>query len=279
MEARDVNRIVRIPANRQAIFEVTAIDLGLHTQADVLANKDKLTQDNRAELVNIPEPLRSKVAAAVDFLEGLAPPLFIQALTTFELIHRIICHSILYFAQRRPYELSSFSWAIDGKEPAKVTRWENWLAFYAQGALASLSNREPVPMPKAGCPYLFNYSFLDPFKRKETAEDDSLDPARLLKDLRFKAGQEMGLEFADVLANATRRLLRCELDHEGWINMHKLMIDRRGGYIRFNLYREGPNLVQGADYAAIVNEGFVRNGKQMFTLRNEGFEAALGPAP
>ena len=279
MEARDVNRIVRILANRQAILEVTAIDLGLHTQAGILAYKDKLIQDNRTELVNFPEPLRSNVAASVDFLSKLTPQLFIQSLATFELIHRIICHSILYFAQRRPYELSSFVWVIDGKDPAKITRWEEWLTFYAPGALIRLSNREPVPMPAPGCPYIFDYSFLRPFRRGETAEDKSLDPARLLKDLRFETGPNMGLEFVDVLANATRRLLRGDLEREGWSNMHKLMIHRPENYIKFILFRDGPNLVQGAEYGAIVNEGFMKNGKQMLTRRNEGFDSVMGSAP
>ena len=126
------------------------------------------------------------------------------------------------------------------------------MAFYAPGALISLSNREPVPMPSPGCPYLFNFSFLERFRRKQTPDDDSLDPARLLKDLRFKAGQEMGLEFVDVLANATRRLLRGELERVGWSNIHKLMIHRSETYIKFLLFRDGPDLVQGADYGAIV---------------------------
>jgi len=126
-----VNRVVRILATREAIFEATAIDLGLHTEAGVLAYKQRLAQDTRAALANFPEPLRSKVATAVGSLDNMAPQLFIQALTTFELIHRVISHSILFFAQRRPYELSSFSWVVDGKDPAKVTHWENWLAFYA----------------------------------------------------------------------------------------------------------------------------------------------------
>jgi hypothetical protein len=202
----------------------------------------------------------------------MASPLFIQALSTFELIHRTICHTILYFAQRRPYELSVFSWVIDGKDPAKVTRWENWLKFYAQGALVSLSQREPVLMPTPGGRNLFNYSFLDQFKRKEAAGDDRLDTARLLRDLRFNAGQEMGLEFVDILANATRRLLRGDLEREGWASMHKLMIHRPESCIKFILFREGPNVVQRADYAAVVNDGFGKNGKQMYTLRNEAFE-------
>lgn len=209
LAAKDVNRIVRLLANRHAIFEVTAIDLGLHTEAGIIAYRQKLAGETREGLGQIPQPLRDKVASAVDFLDQLTPQLFVQALTTFELVHRTISHSILFFAQRRPYELASFSWIVDGKNPAKATNWENWLAFYAQGALISLSKRFPVPMPQPEVPYLFNYSFLDRFRRRE-APDDSLDPERLLRDFNFRSGIEMGLEFVDILANATRQMLRGE---------------------------------------------------------------------
>jgi hypothetical protein len=76
MEARDVNRIVRILTTREAIFEVTAIDLSLHTEAGVLAYKERLAQHTRATLADFSEPLRSKVATAVESLNDMAPQLF-----------------------------------------------------------------------------------------------------------------------------------------------------------------------------------------------------------
>lgn len=160
---RDVNRVVHLLATREAIFEVTALDLGLHTEAGVLAFRQKLAAETRAKLAIFPEPLRGKVAEAIDYLDAMTPQLFLQALMTFELIHRVICHTILYFSQQRPYELASFTWVVDGKDRAKVTNWENWLKFYARGALISLSQRNPVPMLTPNAPYLFNYSFLDGF--------------------------------------------------------------------------------------------------------------------
>jgi hypothetical protein len=208
----------------------------------------------------------------VDYLDTMTPQLFLQALITFELIHRVISQTILYFAQRRPYELSTFAWVVDGKDPTKVTNWENWLKFYAQAALISLSQRNPVPMPKPGTPYLFNYSFLDAFTTKLASGDKSLDTGLLLRDFRFLSDPEMGLEFVDVLTNATRRLLRGRLQRDGWINMHRLMIHRADeAYIKFILLGPGRDVVQAADYAAVVNEGFRRNGKPMFTRRNEEY--------
>lgn len=207
------------------------------------------------------------------YLDTVTAQLFLQALTTFELVHRVISHTILYFSQRRPYELSSFTWRVDGKEREKVTKWENWLKFYAQGALVSLSQHNPVPMPKPGMPYLFNYSFLDAFMTKHASGDNSLDPGLLLRDLSFKPETEMGLEFVDVLTNASRRLLRDKLGRDGWINMHRLMIHRADeAYIKFILFGPGPDVLRAADYAGVVNEGFRKNGKPMFTGRNEGYE-------
>jgi hypothetical protein len=269
----DVNRVVRLLANREAIFEVTALDLGLHTEAGVLAYRQKLAVETRAKLPGFPEALRAKVAEAVDYLDGITPQLFVQALTTFELIHRVISHAILYFSQRRPYELASFAWVADGKDSAKATNWENWLKFYAQGALVSLSQTNPVPMPSPGEPYLFNYTFLDAFMTKNAAGDKSLDTGLLLQNFSFKSDTEMGLEFVDVLTNATRRLLGDRLQREGWINIHRLMIHRADeAYIKFILFGPEGSVVRKAEYAGVVNEGFLKGGRSMFTRRNEGYD-------
>lgn len=264
-----MNRVVRLLATREVIFEVTALDLGLHTEAGVVAFRQKLAAETREKSSAFPEPLRARVAEAVDYLATMTPQLFLQALTTFELIHRVISHTILYFAQRTPYELSSFTWVVDGKDRTKVTNWENWLKFYAQGALISLSQRNPVPMPNPGMPYLFNYSFLDAFMMKQASGDNSLDTRLILRDFRFLSGPEMGLEFVDVLTNATRRMLRAKLQRDGWINMHRLMIHRTDEtYIKFIFFGPGADVVRAADYAAVVNEGFRKNGKPMLTRRN-----------
>lgn len=127
-------------------------------------------------------------------------------------------------------------------------------------------------MPDAGPPHLFDYTFLDAFMTKQAAGNKSLDASLLLRNFNFRSDPEMGLEFADVLTNATRRLLRGGIQRDGWINMHRLMIHRANeAYIKFILLGPGPDVVLAADYAPIVNEGFRKNGKPMFTRRNEGY--------
>jgi hypothetical protein len=50
------------------------------------------------------------------------PPvnLFLQALTTFDVPHHVISRPTTFFSQRKPYELGSFSWIVDGKDPFPV---------------------------------------------------------------------------------------------------------------------------------------------------------------
>ena len=269
----DVNRIARLLAPREAFFEVTVLDLGLHTEAGVLAFREKLAAETRAKLPAFPDSLRPRVAEAVDYLNTMAPQLFLQALATFELIHRVISHAILYFSQRRPYELASFAWVADGKDQAKVTTWENWLRFYAEGALNSLSQRNPVPMPNPGAPYLFDYTPLDAFMTKQPTGEKQLNTSLFLRNFSFKSDPDMGLEFVDTLTNAIRRLLSNRLRRDGWINMHRLMIHRADeAYIKFILLGPGPDVIRNADYESLVAEGFGRNGKGMFTRRNEGYD-------
>jgi hypothetical protein len=272
----DVNRVVRLLANREGLFEATVLDLGLHTEAGVLTFRQRLAAETRERLATFPEPLRETAAGAVDYLDSMPPQLFLQALTTFELIHRVISHTILYFSQRRPYELSSFKWIVDGKERTKITTWENWLKFYALGALVSLSQRDPVPMPKPDGPYLFNYTFLNAFMTKGAAGSQSLNTGLLLRDFRFRSAPDMGLEFVDVLTNAIRRSLRGQLQYHGWANIHRLMIHRASeAYIKFIILGPGPDTVSTADYGAVVNQGFLINGRPMFTRRNGGHDQKL----
>jgi hypothetical protein len=56
----------------------------------------------------------------------------------------ISTNSTSFFAQRKPYELGSFSWVVDGKEPAKVTRWGGVVGALRAGCAC-------VDVAKAAC--------------------------------------------------------------------------------------------------------------------------------
>jgi hypothetical protein len=268
LNADQIGRVVRLIKDRDVIFEVTALDLGLHTEVGVLAFRQQLATQMLAQLPEIPESMRDKVVAAANYIPQITPQLFLQALVTFDVMHRVIGNSALFYSQRKPETLGTLSWVIDGKDPAKVTNWENWLKFYAQGALASLSARDPAPRPDEKEGALFNFTYFDKAHTGKFGKDEGIDPALLLKHVRFSSDIDMGLELVDILCNATRRTLRTDLDRVGWINFHKLMIDRNESYIKFPIFGPGPDVEQPAAYGAIVDEGFRNGGSPMFTLRN-----------
>jgi hypothetical protein len=134
----------------------------------------------------------------------------------------------LYYVQREPSELGSFTWVIDGKEPHKITNWEAWWSWYAHGAVATMSRRRPSPKLSEGV----DYSFYDRFRGQDGGEE-GIDLRLLLKDLKFSSSAEPGLELIDILVNATRRALMSNLQKEGWKNIPKLMVHRKENYIGF----------------------------------------------
>jgi hypothetical protein len=263
-----IDEVVALLARNEALFEVSVVDLGMHNEAEVQAYKEKHGKEMLAKVSDFAEAVRPQIQKASEEILKMPVQLYLQALTTFELLHRLIGYMTMYFSQRWPGELGKITWVVDGKDRQKVTRWEEWWSHYAQGALATMSKRRPMPrLPKLATG---DYSFYD--KSYGPIGDDGekgIDLKRLLKDIRFSADSEPGLEFVDILANAIRRTLIGNLGRDGWQNIKGTMVHRNEGpYIQFLLFREGADVVQRAPYAKVVHDGFSTGGKLMLTKRN-----------
>lgn len=250
LDEQQVNKVVTLLMRNDALFEITALDLGLHQEDAVRDYKQKLGEQMLAKVDNFREDVRPEIQAASEYM-----------------LHRVISRATTYFAQRKPYELGSFSWIVDGKEPAKVTRWEEWWAHYAQGALASMSKRRPAWMLPDG--FNADYSFYEKSNLVDENGEAGTSLRLLLKDITFSAQTQHGLEFVDILTNGVRRALAGNLQREGWQNMHRLMIHQNGEpYISFVLFSEGEDVIHAAPYTEVVNKGFSRDGRLMLTKRN-----------
>lgn len=171
------------------------------------------------------------------------------------------------FAQRKPYELGSFAWLVDGKDRTKVIRWEEWWAGYAQGALATMSKRRPAYfLPED---FHVDYSYYEKFNSVDGDPEKGTSLKLLLKDLRFSSEVDFGLECVDIVTNAVRRSLINNLQKEGWQNIHRLMIHENDApYISFVLFQDGPDIIHNAEYTNVVREGFSQDGRLMLTKRN-----------
>lgn len=209
------------------------------------------------------EPDRTLVEKACHQISATSLPLYIQAISTFELLHSIINHVPLYFAQRQPQELATFTWIVDGKEPKKKTNWEMWWSWYARGALSNMSKRRPAPRLEGA-----DYSFYDRFTGKiDGGPEEGTDTSLLLADLRFSSAVEPGLELVDIVVNATRRALVGALGEPGWRSIPRLMVDRKEPYIKFICLREGADVIRHPLYGQIVRQFFSSGGRLMLAPR------------
>jgi hypothetical protein len=267
LNEQQVDKVATLLMRNEAIFIATVLDLGVHNENAVGEYKQSLGDQMLANVPSFREDVRAEVQGAAEYIHQAPINLFLQALTTFTVLHRVITRTPGFFAQRKPYELGSFAWVVDGKEQAKVTRWEEWLAHYAQGALATMSKREPVHM----LPEQFHadYSFFDMFNAVEDEPEQGTSLKKLLDNMTFSSEVQPGLEFVDILTNATRRALIGNLQREGWQNIHRLMLHENGSpYLSFVVFHEGQDIVQDAAYANTVREGFSKDGRLVLTKRN-----------
>jgi len=274
LSERHVASVVAMLRRYEILFEVTAIDMGIHEASAVSAHKRGQEEAITKRLTAGHHPgMRAGVIRLRERLERMSPQLYVQSVVTFDLIPRIIDHGTLYYSQRRPQELAAFHWVADAKGKGRTTDWEDWWSFVVMPILQSKSLREPMAVFTEG-----DYShfrrflgeippYLKPHIRDPRGSGDAIDIRKLMTEsFRFSWEAEPGLELVDILVNATRRALMGNLKLEGWQGIPELMIHRRHHYIHFvSLLRSDP---QGRNWPYMpVLEHFGRCGKNILAPR------------
>jgi hypothetical protein len=253
-----VASVVALLLRYHVILEVTVIDVGTHTLDGVTTYKNALAQGMQERVPRFAASVQADVQAAVDQIRKTSIPLFLQAMTAWDVLERVITHVPMFFAQRQPRELGTFTWVVDGKEPTKVTDWERWWPQYAAGALAARSINRPGPQLVGA-----DYSYFDRFNIDSGGEEGT-DLYALFADIRFSSKVESGLELVDVLVNAIRRAMIGNLGIEGWQTIRRLMIHRRVHYISLVRLEGASKVPTNPPYAHVVRH-FTRDGKQMLS--------------
>jgi hypothetical protein len=256
LNEKQIASIVGLLARYHAILEVTVIDLGAHAFDGVIVYKENLAHLMEERLPRFNASAQVEVHRTIDQIRRTSVPLFLQALTTFDVVQSIIQHVPLFFAQRQPQALGRFTWVVDGKEPKKVTEWEAWWPWHARGALAVRSRYDPRP-ELIGADYSY-------FSRFDAKDGEGTDLSLLLADLRFSSNIEPGLEWIDVLVNAVRRALVGNLRIEGWHDIRRLMIHRQDQYINLMLLAGAGEEPSNPAYSDVVKH-FRTDGKNMLS--------------
>lgn len=171
-------------------------------------NVDKMIHSEGADAVR-------KLAAQV---RRLSPQLHLQLVCQIELMADIVRKSILYYVQRSPRQLNSFSWRIDEKSGAHAN-FEETFRILVPPLLQSKSIEKPHVHVTD-----FDYSAMNDFVYAEGTEptyleehygidataNGSLNIGKIVWD-NFEfvdSKKEIGVQVIDLLASGVRRILR-----------------------------------------------------------------------
>lgn len=236
LDEQQVDAVVSLLQRYTPLLELTVIDLGLHSDEDVTRCKEAQAKRMIQSLTSSTEPILVTAAHLLhDSLLAMSNQLYLQAFIMFLLIPRVIQFGILYYARQIPKELSWFYWMVDAKGSSLTAYEEAWsTALYP--IIGTATARRPLAFLELGYYSYFSRRFLKakPMKNVEdpyATEEDTIgefDLGKILGDhFEFQDSRwNLGLQMADILANATQRALNNRLGFDGWKNIGTLMLRR-----------------------------------------------------
>lgn len=117
LDEATIARVLHISAGYDVFVQIAAVEMSLQTnvetraaqEAQAQAITDGLTEEHGSAWHTWSHELRAA-------MERLSPQLYIQAMSTVELLTNLIETASMYYAQRIPRELATFRWRIDAKD-------------------------------------------------------------------------------------------------------------------------------------------------------------------
>ena len=238
LSEEQVTELARLLRKVGALFEVVVIDMGIHSENDLLCHKAGQEEAITAHLTPAHRPtLIEEVWELRRQLEKMPLQLYAQSASMGVLVYHTLNYVNVYYSLRTPPELGQYHWRIDAKDRLKTTPWENWWSTVILPMLESHSFQKPMIGVKEG-----DYRWQDRFKgapgddklqfAKNPDEDDFFNLRMIMtEDFRFSPDPEFGLEAVDIVTNAIRRSLSGNFGRAGWMGIPQLMIHRDTQYI------------------------------------------------
>ena len=271
LTSAQVWEVAELLRRNEAILELVAIDLNLHTEADIHAHKLEQAAGVTRNLTDEHHPnMRASCEALAKRVAVLPNQLYAQGCAMIELVWLVCENAINFYGQRRPKELAEFHWTIDGKDKTK-TNWEDVWETIVLPLLQSKSIRQPHG--------IFEGCDLTHFARFEETRPDWLPmPAKgsgetvtdirklLMEHFRYSPDIEAGLELVDIVTSASRRALVGSLDDSGYAGIPRLMIHRRDHYIQLIALHKRP-MVNRVPYQRVLMGAFAREGRDLLAPR------------
>ena len=258
------NQVIEVAALLRkvgALFEVVAIDMGMHSEEEVLLHKASqgeaitahLSSDHHPSMVEQVWELRRQ-------LEAMPLQLYAQSAAMGELVYHTLNQANVYHSYRTASELGEYHWVIDAKDRTKVTPWEEWWSIVIFPMLESHSFREPFIKAEGGDCRWHDRFKTEPNEYKlqfvqDPEKGDFYDLRPIMKeDFRFSSDPEFGLEAADILTNTIRRSMSGHFGRRGWMALPALMIHRNDHYIRLISLSQNVGAIPRVPYLRVLND-------------------------
>jgi hypothetical protein len=234
----EVSSLISFLKQFEVIFEVTAIDMVMQTNTGItkhrLGTADNITKNTTGCHPNVVKQFEDIKKQ----FQSLSNQLYVQSCCTCDLMYTVLQHSTLYYAQRKPKELSEFYWTIDAKHK-KVTPYEKLWLDVVLPFLQSRSLRDPfIGLKEADYSYFEKYCEVlpkTPEHLKKATETESPFPCVHINDiykknLSFEESEDnLGLQIIDILTTSVRRAMNGNLQVHGWREIGRLMVQARVG--------------------------------------------------
>jgi hypothetical protein len=202
-----------------ATLFVSCIDLGSQQLAVITAHKNDQVDKIR---VNKPRMRHKEGRALIEDLatrvEHLSPQLYTQFVVQIDLLDQVYRSTTMYYAQRIPATLGSFRWRIDEKNSARPL-FEETMKYMAPPLLQARSLNEPAIFVE-GLNYThferafrYEHNEIPTYLQEETGIEirSASNLGKVLRDFTFVRSHDVpGVQVADLLASAFRRMLRNE---------------------------------------------------------------------
>ena len=244
LDEPEIAAVISLLREFDVILELVVIDLGLHTEGEITEYKriqaDKMTEhitsDHHPDVVE-------RIKEIQTVFRGMSNQLFIQAMLMFLLVPRVLLHVIWYYARRVPKELQWFYWMVDAKEQSKTAYEDAWSTALFP-VMAGQSAQNPIALVEGG-----DYSYFEKFEERGTDAIRKIEKEKGIEEgelAAIKLGEvigahfefqdsryNVGLQMADILANAVQRALNGKLKVTGWGEIGRIMIRREPNPVRF----------------------------------------------
>jgi len=244
LDEGQIASVIALLQKFDVLLQVIMIDLGLHTEDGITRFKELQAGKITEHITDAHHPNVIRQANEIrDAFIKMPNQLFVQAFLMFPLIPRTLLHMIWYYARRIPEELQWFYWTVDAKGQSKTAYEDAWSTALFP-IMSTQSAEDPVSFVEGG-----DYSYFEKFEERDTEWIQTIEREKGLEAgelVSAKLGKiigehfvfqdskyNVGLQIADILANATQRALNRKLKLAGWKDIGRLMLFRNPQPVQF----------------------------------------------